>query len=1673
VVNTDVVINEHYDETGTVRYSHVESCNRGKDHCRRTGGASPYSEVREIATADFFTGSAKSNTNVDNSSASVDGLSAAANAVFNSQFFQKNIDDATKPLIETDPQFTNYRTWLSSDYALQNLPLAPGVSQQRLGDGYVEQRLIQQQVMAQTGRRFIGSYTSDEEQYRALMNNGVDIAQQYNWMPGLALDETQIAALTQDIVWLEQRDITLADGRVVQVLAPQLYRAVSEGDISGSGALLSGRSVSIDATGTLSNAGVINAAEQLIVSADQIESTGGGFGASDVALNSQGDIALTSSVVAAKSAVSLKAQGDITLATDVVEKSTNVAGNTVITRSLQQTAGIQLSDAGAQLTLESAGDIELRGARIENRGENSTTAITAAGDVSLTTVESGRDSQIRWDADNSLDDSDSREHGSSLVVDDLTISAQGDIALRAVSVEAEGELKLAADGSVSIEEGRAKQRTEQHRKITKSSAFGKKTTIAHFENETDQALLSNLQAEQLSIEAAESIDIQGANLVSQQDLTLKAEEGVNVASAQNHQRTYDYSVTKKSGLMSGGSFGVSLGKRSQLDQVETRSTTQVSSTLGSLSGDVNLTAGETLSVKGSELLAREQDINLQAADVELEPADDTRSLSERHEFKQSGLTLALTGGAISAVQSIDASVKTAKQTDNKKLQALHAWKVKNALEGLPGQLEGASELIQNPSEESLESSGMSLSLSLGSSSSTQTREQQSTTALGTSVQAEGDIKITATGVAGDSSSGDIDARGALIEGRNVTLNAANDINLQSAENTERDDSTSSSSSAGIGVSIGSGGLQFTVNASRSRGLENQSSDRYLESQIKARETASLTSGNDTSLTGAQIDAERIELDVGGDLNITSQQDQEAYRKRQESFGLSAGFGVGGSPITASINGSKLKADSNYRAVQQQSGLFAGEGGYQVQVGGNTALVGGAIVSDADASQNSLDTETLSLAKVENSAEYSIDAKSFGFSTNPAEGGGIDKAVSGGLASDEGSSANTTYAAISEGEVTVRANPEIDLAAQTALKRSQAEAHQVLARIFDKSQVQAVEDELAVQQILSQEVPKAIGDYAQKQMDKIDDLLDLAEKADAEQNSARANQLRAEISQIEANWGEQGEYRVLLHTLSGALSGNLQGAVGALATAVAVPELASTFDEMGLSDTQKGALLLLASGAIGAVANGDIGAVNSVGQAANNYLDHEEDQRRIQFKRERYELERKLASEECDDANSCQEYATRLAEVTAEIVELSKLDNKRDIDLSSACKDSPTSQKCLRELAKLEVAARSYADNKAKPEADSDMLSTLAQFGTEQRNLTTLVAAGAIAKIGVDTVEGTIELAKLAGLASIGNEQAQQELYAIAVQLKDFVSDPVGNIDSHTKQQLELAAQHRANGDEVAAQQVELELAYNYIFSATGLAGTAAQIPKGVIRAAGRSETSNSSSSEPNEGVETTGEHGQNDDAQGEVVTAETDTNLPPDNGRLELPSGWKKVDGKTYDAEGFEVALKEGENGYWVRVNSGTEGNAGGNTTSTSTGGVPGGSAASSQLNVTDYTLPNGKVTQVASDGNAIVQLDKIEKFAQGNLPNVTTERRLLDQFKQKNRKEFDADPANAERLDLLKRQESNFKRSNAMRQNLERVGLTDTPANNQIIMEHLLDVGNKINSDNRVWFPSVLKGPN
>ncbi|MBN0112772.1 S-layer family protein, partial [Pseudomonas aeruginosa] len=150
--------------------------------------------------------------------------------------------------------------------------------------GFYEQKLVRDQIGQLTGRRFLEGYASDEAQYRALLEAGSTFAKAWNLRPGVALSAEQMAQLTSDIVWLVERDVTLADGTTTRALVPQVYVRVKPGDIDGRGTLLAANAIDLNLKGDLVNSGTIAGRTAVKLTGENLRNLGGRITGDAVAL---------------------------------------------------------------------------------------------------------------------------------------------------------------------------------------------------------------------------------------------------------------------------------------------------------------------------------------------------------------------------------------------------------------------------------------------------------------------------------------------------------------------------------------------------------------------------------------------------------------------------------------------------------------------------------------------------------------------------------------------------------------------------------------------------------------------------------------------------------------------------------------------------------------------------------------------------------------------------------------------------------------------------------------------------------------------------------------------------------------------------------------------------------------------------------------------------------------------------------------------------------------------------------------------------------------------------------------------------------------------------------------------------------------------------------------------
>lgn len=1160
-------------------------------------------------------------------------------ALPNNSLFQTNPNPASSYLIATDPRFANYRTWLSSDYMTQQLSFDPAITQKRLGDGFYEQRLIREQVAELTGRRFLDGYANDEAQYQALMNNGLTTAQALQLTPGIALTPEQAAQLTSDIVWLVQKTVTLADGSTQQVLVPQVYVRVQDGDLLPSGALIAGDSIDLDLTGDLTNAGTIAGRSIVSLTADNIRNLGGRISGTDTALSARTDLNNIGGLIQGGDSLTLTAGRDINIASTTSTQSSSQGSRTNINR----VAGLYVSNPNAVLVASAGRDVNLMAASIVNSGTDGTTVLNAGNNLNLGTVTEASSQANARNGKNYLRTSESSEIGTNIQTSgDITLQSGNDINARAATVTStDGAIKATAADDITLTTGQSTQTlSEGHR--TKSHGFlsSKTKTTRNSLNDTEQEATS-FSGDTVTLTAGNSqnaqgnININGSNVVSTHGTDLNATGDVNITAATNTLDSTAYKKTSKSGVFSSGGVGVTIGSQKLSNNNDTTETTAVASTVGSTAGDVNINAGKAYTQTGSDVLAPQGDINIAAQQVDIQAAQNTSRSVQTTKFSQSGLSISISNPVISAVQTGMQMTQAASQTSDPRMQALAAATTALAVNN-------AATAVANG-----QAGGIDISVSIGSSKSKSSSTQTSTTAASSQIVAGGDVSITATGAGNNS---DINVIGSSIKsGNDVTFQADDQINLLAAQNTATLDSKNKSSSASVGFSVGTNGFAVTASASRGKGKANGTDITYTNTEVSAGNntgnTLTLESGTDTTLRGATASGNQVVADVGtsgtGNLNIQSLQDTSTYNGKQSSSGFSVSVPIGAGTAGGSISASKSKINSDYASVTEQSGIKAGDGGFQVNVNGNTNLTGAVIASTETAIQNNrnnLITETLTASDIQNKAEFAGESSSFnaGVGRHTDKNGEIKNSpsASAGIASVEDKASSITQSGVSGGAIGITDNSQQtaitgkDAATTVATlnrdvhvqqnadgtttvvdSQGNSTAHSITP-IFDQQKVEReLQAGVAITQAFSQVAPKAVADFA---TNKASDLKTQAAQAEKAGDTARANQLKADA----AKWEEGGVYRVALHTaLGGLITGDISGALGAGAVASAAPLLndlqkavQQQLENAGLgtptANTVSQALAELTSLGIGSVVGGTAGAATSLVVDTNNRQLHQ-------------------------------------------------------------------------------------------------------------------------------------------------------------------------------------------------------------------------------------------------------------------------------------------------------------------------------------------------------------------------------------------------------------------------------------------------------------------------------------
>ncbi|WP_455429408.1 hemagglutinin repeat-containing protein [Leclercia tamurae] len=1161
----------------------------------------------------------------------LDGLGQLDPSLFGDLWKLLGINPGAAPR-ETATQYTDTSQFLGSSYMLDRLGLKPDRDYRFLGDAAFDTRYVSNYVLNQTGTRYINGLGSDLDQMRYLMDSAAGAETSLGLKLGVALTADQIAALDHSILWWETATV---NGQTVMVpkvyLSPKDARVQSGSVISGSNVqlvggnvtnsgstLLAQKGLSIDSSNSISNlnAGLLSAGGGLNLSSlgdiNNIGSTISGktvglesvtgsinnvtqtqtwdvdagrvrLSGTDVGVTSSitatdglvmragQDINITGANVAAGGSLGMAAGNDINItANEITQSEHRSPRNSATTETASVTQQRSTLTAGDDLTLLAGNDLNARAAAIAAEGD---VGIQAGRDVNLLAEATSESASSKAKKKTAIDES-VRQQGTEIASGgNTTLIAGRDMNAQAAEVTAQGDIGVAAGRDVNLTTATESDYRYREKTKTSSGFLSKKTTHTINEDSATREKGSLLSGDNVTVQAGNNLLVKGSAVAGDGDVALSAGNNVDIVAATNTDTSWRFKETKKSGLMGTGGIGFTIGSSKSTHDLREQGTTQSGSfsTVGSTGGDVSITAGKQAHIGGADIIAQ-KDIAVRGDSVVIEPGHDKRTRDEKYEQKSSGLTVALSGTAGSALNSAVTTARDARSESDDRLVALKATKA--ALSGV--QASQGVDLAQATGDPN---NGIGVSLSLTSQKSKSEQHAQSDTVAGSTLNAGGDLAITATGKGKGANSGDILIAGSQLKaGGDTALAAANDIVLGGAANTEKTTGKNSSSGGGVGVSIGGGtsgyGISVFANVNAAKGHEKGNGTAWTETTLDSGGTVSMTSGRDAILDGAQVSGNAIVADIGRDLLMRSQQDSNDYKSKQNSVAAGGSFSFGSMTGSGYVSASQDKMNSTFDSVQEQTGLYAGDGGFDITVGRHTQLDGAAIASTADAGKNRLDTGSLGFSDIHNEADYKVSHSGISMSGGGDFGGDQFKGnMPGGMIVAGGSSGHaegTTRAAVSEGTITVRdqANQQQDVA---DLSRDTEHANGSISPIFDKEKEQKRLQMVGlIGEIGSQamDIARTQGELAGRAAAKDPQALDEARQQLAREGKPVTDKAVAERAyrNAMAQYGTGSPIQRGIQAATAALSGLAGGDIAGALAGAAAPELAYAIGhKSGLSE----------------------------------------------------------------------------------------------------------------------------------------------------------------------------------------------------------------------------------------------------------------------------------------------------------------------------------------------------------------------------------------------------------------------------------------------------------------------------------------------------------------------------
>ncbi|MBB3646726.1 adhesin HecA-like repeat protein, partial [Rhizobium sp. BK619] len=937
------------------------------------------------------------------------------------------------------------------------------------------------------------------------------------------------------------------------------------------------------------------------------------------------DLNIVGSKLAADGKVALKADGDVTIAeaTDTATLDTKLSSkggflgtSEKTTTHLETTTAVGSAiTGGGGVDIESGKDTVISASNVTAGDEdhNADLNIKAGGNLIVT---SGKDTETKHDSGKRsgfLSKGSSKYDAYNEEMVGSQLSASGDVNLDAgkaaviagSTVDADGSINVTAD-SVSVigaQEAHEVERQSKKSGIGVGSGGGFLSIYGSHEKNGAQSSTFNVGSalsagEDVNLTARKTdLNIMGSSVDAERDINLSAARDVNVTpGAESFSESKE---DKKSGFglsfsAGNGGFSVGIGAQTTKDGSAQQADTNAASAL-SAGRDLNISAGNNVNLQAAQASA-ERDVSVIAAnDINLLSANDVSNYQEVHEKTFAGVTLSVSSQLGSAAQSIMNGAERLSDSGgvngltNSAIAGLSFYQGIKNLQGVYDGLTSTDPKI-----------GTGLSFTIGINAGISHQESSSSSSSSTPV-----VTTIRAGrsVALEAENGSITSDGAQIiagydkfglptisgdpQAGDIFLSAKNgDINLNAAAGTSETADTNSSWNAGVGVNLGcttETGCKASVGASGSYGKGGSGTTELTHTNTHINGTGDVAIvTNDLALRGATVTGDSVTVDAKS-LTIESQVDTAKAKADQLNVSGQIGFGSSG------ISGVTQKAKGDAVVVSEQSGIHAGTGGLDVDVSGQTSLVGGLITSEAPADRNTFNTGTLTVTDIDTHSSWK--AETYGGSIGTS-GLSLSPPVKAGE-----KETGKAYSAIGPNIGITITDPEHQTQDLGTIRRDTDNTNTSLPGLPDLQNI--LRDQYKTQADLQE---------AQKTMAGL--VADIANRL-ALQAASGPHPEDAAI------WAEGGVGRAALHALGGAILGGvndvpgaIRGAFGGAVSTLIAPYIdqlvAGLMKDAGLSDSadsQRLADLVATSLVAGltAFAGGGEGAAYAAANYQYNYL----------------------------------------------------------------------------------------------------------------------------------------------------------------------------------------------------------------------------------------------------------------------------------------------------------------------------------------------------------------------------------------------------------------------------------------------------------------------------------------